>query len=80
MLAEYSFSSLEGGQEIEIPAGDVKIEYGIYQKTITKYNGPLSCVNTIRFKAEKGKRYKIETVVKKDKKEVAVASSLVELE
>lgn len=80
LLAEYSFSSLESGQEIEIPAGDVKIEYGIYQKTITKYNGPLSCVNTIRFKAEKGRRYKIETVVIKDKKEVAVASSLVELE
>jgi|GEM_PF-5632259 len=80
LLADYSFSSLESGQEIEIPAGDVKIEYGIYQKTITKYNGPLSCVNTIRFKAEKGKRYKIETVKDKGKKGTLVTSKLVELE
>ena len=80
LLADYSFSSLEAGQEIEISTGDVKIEYGIYQKTLTKYNAPLSCVNTIRFKAEKGKRYKIETVVTKDKKEATVVSNLVELE
>lgn len=80
LLADYSFSSLESGQEIELPAGDVKVEFGIYQKTITKYNAPLSSVTTMRFKAEKGKRYKIETVANKDKKEVAVASKLVELD
>ena len=81
LVGNHCFSSLDSAQEIEIGTGEVRLDFAIYQETITKYNASLITVTVMTFKAEKGKKYKIETThVEGKKKLVAVSSRLVEVE